>query len=176
MKAKAMTIVLLGLVLSCCAVIGFAYAQSATPAASGGAPVTPAPRPDLTTLVSFLAGLSVAAERLVEIIKGYVPWLNEPKVADGEEGRRKGTLQLLAVAAGVVTAWVAHYLDIFPTGMTSVGDSWWGTVGLGLLASGGSGLWNSALTYVIKVKDLKKEDVKSARKGGDGSGSAVNKP
>ena len=34
-------------------------------------------------------------------------------------------------------------------------DDWTGTLALGLLASGGSGFWNSILTYVTKAKDLK---------------------
>jgi hypothetical protein len=36
------------------------------------------------------------------------------------------------------------------------------TLALGLLASGGSGLWNSVLTYVLQVQDLKEELAKTA--------------
>jgi hypothetical protein len=34
-------------------------------------------------------------------------------------------------------------------------DDWTETLALGLLASGGSGFWDSILTYVTKAKDLK---------------------
>jgi hypothetical protein len=34
-------------------------------------------------------------------------------------------------------------------------DGWTGKLALGLLASGGSGFWNSILTYVNKAKDIK---------------------
>jgi hypothetical protein len=43
----------------------------------------------LTTVISLLIALSIASERLVDIIKGLVPWLNNhdeslPKKAGGK--------------------------------------------------------------------------------------------
>ena len=36
----------------------------------------------------------------------------------------------------------------------------WGPIaGLGLMASGGSGFWNSVISWVKAVKDIKKSDV-----------------
>jgi hypothetical protein len=40
----------------------------------------------LTTIVSLLVALSVASERLVEIIKGLVPFLNQQNVDPKKEG------------------------------------------------------------------------------------------
>jgi len=108
----------------------------------------------LTTIVSLLVALSVASERLVEIIKGLVPWLNEQRANSTEEGWRKAALQLLAVAAGFATVWIA------PTN-AGVPADFMGKLALGLLASGGSGFWNSILTYVTKAKDIKEAEADS---------------
>jgi hypothetical protein len=106
----------------------------------------------LTTVISLLVALSIASERLVDIVKGVIPWLNQPRRRPAEEGWRKATLQVLAVIAGIITAWLAS--AAIPKGV-GIPDDWTGTLALGLLASGGSGFWNSILTYVTKAKDLK---------------------
>ncbi len=106
----------------------------------------------LTTVISLLVALSIASERLVDIIKGLVPWLNQPRLRPVDEGWRKATLQVLAVLAGITTAWLSS--AAIPKGV-GIPDDWTGTFALGLLASGGSGFWNSILTYVTKAKDLK---------------------
>jgi hypothetical protein len=106
----------------------------------------------LTTVISLIVALSIASERLVDIIKGLVPWLNQPRRKTAEEGWRKAALQILAVIAGITTAWLAS--AAIPKGV-GIPDDWTGTLALGLLASGGSGFWNSILTYVTKAKDLK---------------------
>jgi hypothetical protein len=104
----------------------------------------------LTTVISLLIALSIASERLVDIIKGLVPWLNQQRRRPAEEGWRKAALQVIAVFAGITTAWFASPAvpDFLPHDFT-------GKLALGLLASGGSGFWNSILTYVTKAKDLK---------------------
>jgi len=104
----------------------------------------------LTTIISLLVALSIASERLVDIIKGLIPWLNQPRPKSVEEGWRKAALQLLAVAAGITTAWLAN-----PVVPDFIPHDFVGKLALGLLASGGSGFWNSILAYVTKAKDLK---------------------
>ena len=106
----------------------------------------------LTTVISLLVALSIASERLVDIIKGVIPWLNQPRVRPADEGWRKAALQVLAVIAGITTAWLSS--AAIPKGV-GIPDDWTGTLALGLLASGGSGFWNSILTYVTKAKDVK---------------------
>jgi hypothetical protein len=106
----------------------------------------------LTTVISLLVALSISSERLVDITKGLVPWLNQPRPRSAAEGWRKAALQVLAVVAGITTAWLAS--AAIPTGV-GIPEDWTGTLALGLLASGGSGFWNSILTYVTKAKDLK---------------------
>jgi len=51
----------------------------------------------LTTVISLLVALSIASERLVDILKGLVPWLNQERPNATQEGWRKATLQALAV-------------------------------------------------------------------------------
>jgi hypothetical protein len=88
----------------------------------------------LTTIISLLVALSIASERLVDIIKGLVPCLNQQRPKSVEERWRKAALQLLAVGAGITTAWLASPVvpDFIPHGFI-------GNLALGLLASGGSG-------------------------------------
>jgi hypothetical protein len=112
----------------------------------------------LTTVISLIVALSIASERLVDIIKGLVPWLNEPRLRHAAEGWRKAALQVLAVIAGVTTAWLAS--AAIPKNI-GIPEDWTGTLALGLLASGGSGFWNSILTYVTKAKDLKAAEAES---------------
>ncbi len=122
---------------------------------------------DLTTIIGLLVILSVASERLVEIIKSSIPWLNTKKIAapnaaadDKEkmakhEGWRHAALQLLAVGAGITTAFLAR--PAIPSEM--IPDTFLAYLALGLLASGGSGFWNAVLTYILEVKDLKALEV-----------------
>ena len=105
---------------------------------------------NLSTIVALLVALSVAAERLVEIIKGFVPWLEKKKDDESKEGRRKSALQGLAVLAGIGTALLAWPVikDIVPG--SGFWDSIKGVLALGFLASGGSGFWNSIATKEMK--------------------------
>ena len=115
----------------------------------------------LTAIVGVILALSIASERLVEIIKGFIPGLDKQNPDPKAEGRRRSYLQILAVFAGVLTAFLAR--DYIPPEIATPTESW-AIVGLGLLASGGSGFWNSILTYLTKVKDIKKVEAEAAKK------------
>lgn len=115
----------------------------------------------LEAIIGLVVVVSVAAERLVEIIKGVVPWLNNSNPDIHIEGRRKATLQLLAVASGVMTAFLAT--PILAESLSHVGDPKSAILAIGLLASGGSAFWNAILSYLLQVKDLKKVEVKEAK-------------
>jgi hypothetical protein len=116
----------------------------------------------LTAIVSILVALSVASERLVEIIKGLFSFLNTESSDPTKERLRRVALQALAVVAGIITALLAHpaIKDVVP-GLSS---HWTGIVALGLLASGGSGFWNAILGYVLNVKDIKKAEAVQKKK------------
>jgi drug/metabolite transporter (DMT)-like permease len=112
----------------------------------------------LTKYVSLLAAISIAAERLVEIVKGLCPWLAKPKDDPRMELRRKAALQILAAIAGTVTAYLASQIEDSP-----VPDSWGAFVVLGVMSSGGSGLWNALLGYLKAIKDIKQDQVTATR-------------
>ena len=116
----------------------------------------------LTAIVALILALSVASERLVEIIKGFIPFLDK-QISDNQklEAIRRSCLQILAVISGIVTALLAK--DYIPNEIAGATQGW-SIIGLGLLASGGSGFWNSILSYVTKVKDIKKIDFEQKRK------------
>jgi len=150
----------------------------------------------LIAVVTIIVTLSLATEKLVEIIKGYfvnyykAPDLNEigAPINPEEEIKHKTRVQVLAIICGIVTALLASpilagiFKDLFPAGTNckvygffdlgstgncgfelNGGASLLIIIALGLLASGGSGLWNSILEYLLKLKDLKKVEVVRAR-------------
>ena len=110
----------------------------------------------LTAIVGLILALSIASERLVEIIKGLIPCLSQQNREKKAEWRRCSYLQILAVGAGILTAFLAK--NYLPTGPVDEPPGVWAVIGLGLLASGGSGFWNSVLTYLTQVKNLKKAE------------------
>jgi O-antigen/teichoic acid export membrane protein len=115
----------------------------------------------LSTIVALILALSVASERLVEIIKGLLPFLNQENSDPTKEGWRRAALQFLAVAAGIITAVLAR--PAIPADISAATNPL-SILALGLLASGGSGFWNSVLTYVLRIKDIKELDVKEKKK------------
>lgn len=114
----------------------------------------------LISLIGFVLGMSIATERLVEIVKGFIPMLNQPSDDAKVEARRRSYLQILAVAGGVVTVLLSR--EAIPADIPFLRSDF-GVVCLGLLASGGSGFWNTALTYATQAKELKKVAVKKAQ-------------
>lgn len=113
----------------------------------------------METSVALLAAISIASERLVEIIKGLMPYLNQKRAHQKQEAVRRVALQLLAVLAGIVTALLAYLSGSLPADSLPRGwDSTIGIVTIGLLASGGAGFWNAILSYLLQVKDLKKKE------------------
>lgn len=117
----------------------------------------------MESILALSVALSIASERLVEVVKGLVPWLNEVQALPRMERRRKLVLQVMAVVAGVVTAYLASdaFGNVLPKTLTESRIT--AVLGLGLLASGGSGLWNALLGYALQVKDLKKTLVQETR-------------
>jgi hypothetical protein len=114
----------------------------------------------LSTAVALLIALSVASERLVEIVKGWIPYLNRkfevtPKRTPKNkkeyfesEGVRKAIIQLMAVAAALLAR--PAIVKVLPAW-----DSTSHFLALGLLSSGGSGFWNSIQNSVLQMKTNK---------------------
>jgi hypothetical protein len=118
----------------------------------------------LTAIVGFIVVLSIASERLVEIVKGFIPQLDRQKDNPIGEGIRRSLIQILAVISGIVTAFLAK--DYLPPEIAQPSNNF-SIFGLGLLASGGSGFWNSILSYLGQVNDIKKIEIADARKDRD---------
>jgi hypothetical protein len=133
------------------------------------------PTAELTAIVTLLVSLSVASERLVEIIKStfFPAWSKEIVAAAGAaadeigaaeklEARRKAKIQFLAVLSGIGTAFLAKpAIDSYSSILhLKDGTGWAVIVAFGFLASGGSGFWNSILGYLLKVKDVKEAESK----------------
>jgi hypothetical protein len=110
----------------------------------------------LTLIVSFILAISLASERLVEILKGIVglqwPSINAKTTDDVKEAGRKAWNCVLSIAAGMITAFLTRLAmpdaDLMKEPIS--------IVTYGLLASGGSSFWNSILAYLLSVKDIKK--------------------
>lgn len=119
----------------------------------------------LINFVTLLITLSIASERLVEIIKNAVPWLNNRNSDPKKEGWRRSILQAMAVIAGILTAYlVGPFLgDLVSGAWKSVP----GLIALGLLVSGGSGLWNTVLSYLLNLKNIKAVQLKQLENATD---------
>ncbi|HHO0107652.1 hypothetical protein [Klebsiella quasipneumoniae] len=115
----------------------------------------------LENIITMLIAISIASERVVEIIKGYFPWLNLEKQDPVREGKRKSALQLLAVGAGIVTAFLTQPFVAGSFSAFKHPDLM--TLCIGLMASGGSAFWNAILNYLLQVKNLKKLQVNSVK-------------
>lgn len=111
---------------------------------------------ELTVIIGLLVSLSVAAERLVEIVKNAIPPLRAAETDKDKEAKRQLYLHLLGVGAGLLTAGLAApaIAAVLPERWASPST----ILALGLLASGGSGFWNSILSYVYQVKNIKKAE------------------
>ena len=110
--------------------------------------------PGLTDNVTMILALSAASERLVALIKGFFKSLDERQTDKDAERKRQLILRFVAIVSGIVTAALASSFII-----QSSSQSWkfaLEVVGLGILAGGGSDLWNSVLGYLNSVKDIKK--------------------
>lgn len=116
----------------------------------------------LTTLVSILIVLSVSAERLVEIVKNAIPFLVTERADAKQEQWRKCLLQIMALLAGIATAFLAA--PLLSDGIKQQFDlDAWDYIILGFLSSGGSGFWNAILGYLKGIKDLKQVQATATR-------------
>ena len=116
---------------------------------------------NLTTWVAFVAGLSVATERITEIVKGFIKQLAFEKDRTSEEQRRaeenrKATIQIIAIAIGALLSFLTY--EQIRAAMSLPAETW-PKIGVclvfGAMASGGSGMWNSALDIVREVNKQK---------------------
>jgi hypothetical protein len=118
----------------------------------------------LPSIITLLIALSVATERVVEIIKGFWPYANQTKTDPNQEAKRQAVVQALAVGGGILVALLSWPIvrQVLPQdGTISKGSA---VLALGFLASGGSGFWNSILGYVLRMKDLQSATADAAER------------
>jgi hypothetical protein len=119
----------------------------------------------LNSIVAILLSISLAAERLVTIIKTLFPWLAvEKKAQAGEidvsgDKWRRFVVQLIAFVASWVTSAFLADGGFSPLGVLKFGSGVniisVPVIVVGLLASGGSAFWNGLLGYTKAVKDVR---------------------
>jgi len=111
----------------------------------------------LTSLLALFATLSLATERITELIKGLPGvsrWLAvERTVGSTAEEFRKASIHLLAIAIGTVLACLIQ--DQLSMVVSLPGGGFWICLLFGAMASGGSGLWNRVLDIVREVNKQK---------------------
>lgn len=126
---------------------------------------------DLTPLVSLFtlfASMSVAVERVIEILKGILPPLAKQQADVTREYIRSAILHLLSFFVGWAIAAISK-IDISSMLKLNAGacshDFWcWRYVVVGLLASGGSAFWNHLLDMVKAAKIQKESDAAATAK------------
>jgi hypothetical protein len=132
----------------------------------------------LSSIISLLIALSMASERLVEIVKTSVTSILTSSLIDikedniyilgskqtepRKERKRLLTLYFVSLISGCVTVWLAK--DIIPKEVLSIEYNTLNILGMGLLVSGGSSFWNSALGYANQVKEVTKLEAEKKAK------------
>jgi hypothetical protein len=114
----------------------------------------------LQALAALLLAVSLAAERLVALMKTIFPKLAVEKTTPTQEvdlkadrGRRL-TIQVVAFAASYMT--LALVFDTWhPDAKIHVGPHDYQLALLAFLASGGSAFWGGVVGYVKEAKDVK---------------------
>lgn len=122
-----------------------------------------APLENFIQVVGVLITLSAASERLVEVLKGYWPWLGQDRVGERDNARRKSHVITVTVLVNLLTTWLAWPLVSQTPAIAALSSTPATMVGLALLASGGSSAWNSVLSYLLGMKEVKKAEAKVAK-------------
>jgi uncharacterized membrane protein (Fun14 family) len=112
---------------------------------------------NVTTVVGYIAGLSVANERVTEVIKG-IPVISKFLVAKpGNSGSREEVRKAIIHVVAIVIGSYLTYLSYGQIkGAVGGGDPSLGVYLLfGAMSAGGSGIWNSVLDIVRQVNQQK---------------------
>ncbi|HKF73101.1 MAG TPA: hypothetical protein VKB68_15220 [Stellaceae bacterium] len=114
---------------------------------------------NITTVVGYIAGVSVANERLTEVIKG-IPVLSpllvgKPGATGEKEESRKAVIHVVAIAIGTCVTWLSYDQVKGAAGI----DPGLGVYFLfGAMSAGGSGMWNSVLDILRQVNQQKQKE------------------
>jgi hypothetical protein len=98
-----------------------------------------------------MAGLSIAVERVVEMIKGAIPGL--ARTWSKHDEMRASILQFTAAAVGaLIASQMPEQIKSALPASLGVAVHWPMYCVIGLMASGGSGAWNHALDILGAIK------------------------
>ena len=132
---------------------------------------------NLSTFITTIIALSVAVERVVEILKqtlGSTPigsWLFAAKPASPNlEKLRCAGLYILSGTLGLL---ISVYSGLGTTIPIHSSHPWMGDVLMGLLSSGGSSFWNHALDIVKASKVIKEQAADTAVANNEGNVQGV---
>ena len=103
-------------------------------------------------LVGTLLAISIAVERMTEIVKGIFPWLGTTNEDAKTERIRQSIIQGIAAFFGVTTCFILK--ETIATAVPGW-SHWPSMIILGIFASGGSGIWNTFASYFLQLKNLK---------------------
>ncbi len=124
----------------------------------------------IAAFVGVIVAVSIGVERVVELIKGIVPLLSS--TWKRHDGYRIVLVQLLSVVLGAIIAWQmrGQIANTLPRGLKAEpGMPLYLLVGL--LAGGGSGLWNHVLDIVRATKLQSESKVGAAMKAAPAAGT-----
>lgn len=116
---------------------------------------------DLTVLLSYVSGVSVATERTIAIFKTLWPWLGRKEAPSegaqprAEEGRRI----LVTVLAFVVALMLILFLvneGASDRWVVAINGRSYGAATLAFLSLGGSAFWAEVIGVLTAVKDIRK--------------------
>ena len=106
----------------------------------------------LTSFFTLMVAISMSVERVVEILKGIIPPLSKTWPGD-KDYLRFAILHILAAVAGAGVAFAAQSQIASQVQMLDFkAHPYFGYAVIGLMASGGSAMWNQALDIVQAVK------------------------
>ena len=112
----------------------------------------------LTNMAGVILALSVAVERVIEILKGWIPWLGESSAKPKVEAAREGLIHALAAVVGAISAWLCGINPITQLVPNAPNTHWhraFDYVIAGLLSSFGSAFWNHLLDILAAIKEGK---------------------
>lgn len=115
---------------------------------------------DFVKLATLLATMSVAVERAVEVLKGFIPFLT--KTDPAKENIRRAVLQVIAVVFGAITAYLAKDQIVGPAQDILKLKDYAGYLVFGLLTAGGSAFWNHVLDILGALKTQQENTAKAS--------------
>lgn len=122
-------------------------------------------------ILTIILGVSMASERILELLKTLFPWLaiqksvtDDNRERSGNEILRRVLIQVISFLSGWMTAGlVAANANEWICLSGRIGDSKIPAVVIGLLSSAGSVFWTQIVAYSKALKDIKKLQAQDER-------------